>query len=316
MGKNTMRPSYFISSAMLAACLLVCLTESCLAQTFLIDDFNDGNDDGWTTVNTNQLASWGPGLLDATSGAYQFSTPGSVPLTAPARGVMYAVWDQSIDTLYSDGLIRTKVRVDEFDSGASIFFRFTGDLITGVNLYAFTGFGGRGFGFDRFEGGAETRDLNVPDIVMGLGEEWWMEAGAVGDQLAMKVWLDGEPEPVLPQLVFTDAALSSGSIALNANLNFGTDTEGPVNSTFDDVYFTPYGAEGDFDNDNDTDGADFLSWQRGESPIPLSSSDLAIWKASYGSASLPVTLLFVPEPTSMLQMVAIAPAWRAMRHRR
>jgi probable HAF family extracellular repeat protein len=38
----------------------------------------------------------------------------------------------------------------------------------------------------------------------------------------------------------------------------------------------------DFDLDNDVDGHDFLKWQLGESPDPLSDSDLALWKDDFG----------------------------------
>ena len=38
---------------------------------------------------------------------------------------------------------------------------------------------------------------------------------------------------------------------------------------------------GDFDYDRDVDGADFLAWQRGESPMPLSTYDLDAWKDSF-----------------------------------
>jgi hypothetical protein len=41
---------------------------------------------------------------------------------------------------------------------------------------------------------------------------------------------------------------------------------------------------GDFDNDNDVDGRDFLVWQRGGSPNSLSSGDLALWQQTYGQA--------------------------------
>ena len=40
----------------------------------------------------------------------------------------------------------------------------------------------------------------------------------------------------------------------------------------------------DFDDDGDVDGNDFLAWQRGESPNPLSQSDLDNWQASFGVA--------------------------------
>ncbi len=43
-----------------------------------------------------------------------------------------------------------------------------------------------------------------------------------------------------------------------------------------------FDSPGDFDNDGDVDGRDFLLWQRGGSPMPLSSSDLTNWQQHYG----------------------------------
>ena len=43
--------------------------------------------------------------------------------------------------------------------------------------------------------------------------------------------------------------------------------------------------EGDFDGDGFVTGADFLKWQRGESPNSLSQSDLATWEANYSTAN-------------------------------
>ena len=58
-------------------------------------------------------------------------------------------------------------------------------------------------------------------------------------------------------------------------------------------------APGDFDSDGDVDGADFLTWQRGASPMPLSPTDLAAWQANYAPL-LPAQLVIpVPEPTTL-----------------
>ncbi len=57
---------------------------------------------------------------------------------------------------------------------------------------------------------------------------------------------------------------------------------------------------GDFDFDGDVDGFDFLKWQRGESPNPLSPSDLADWQTNYGMPPLVTAVSLVPEPTSVL----------------
>jgi hypothetical protein len=56
--------------------------------------------------------------------------------------------------------------------------------------------------------------------------------------------------------------------------------------------------DGDFDFDGDVDGRDFLVWQRGGSPNPLSAEDLADWQGSYDAGSL-ASSRAVPEPTSL-----------------
>lgn len=60
---------------------------------------------------------------------------------------------------------------------------------------------------------------------------------------------------------------------------------------------------GDFDGDGDVDGADFLAWQRGESPDPLSPADLATWQSAYNGGALAAAQ--VPEPTAAL-LVSLA----------
>jgi hypothetical protein len=67
---------------------------------------------------------------------------------------------------------------------------------------------------------------------------------------------------------------------------------------------------GDFDHDEDVDGDDFLAWQRGESPDPLSAADLAEWKTAYPTPPPTTpTGAQVPEPATaafwLLAVVAI-----------
>jgi hypothetical protein len=75
-------------------------------------------------------------------------------------------------------------------------------------------------------------------------------------------------------------------------------SEGSSVNIFDDVelFITYFGGDGndivlytvlpgDFDNDGDVDGFDFLKWQRGESPNPLSAEDLADWEVNYGTVA-------------------------------
>lgn len=57
---------------------------------------------------------------------------------------------------------------------------------------------------------------------------------------------------------------------------------------------------GDFNNDKSVDGADFLRWQRGQSPTPLSQADLNVWRSNFGQSllSLP-TISSIPEPSTL-----------------
>ena len=55
---------------------------------------------------------------------------------------------------------------------------------------------------------------------------------------------------------------------------------------------------GDYDFDGDVDGRDFLAWQRGESPMPLSLEDLAEWQDGFNTGFLQANFSAVPEPTT------------------
>jgi hypothetical protein len=61
---------------------------------------------------------------------------------------------------------------------------------------------------------------------------------------------------------------------------------------------------GDIDEDGDVDGFDFLKWQRGESPIPHSTSDLSDWQANYGTLDALASSRSVPEPPTKVLLVA------------
>ena len=68
-------------------------------------------------------------------------------------------------------------------------------------------------------------------------------------------------------------------------------------------------AAGDFNGDTRVDGRDFLAWQRGDSPNPLSASDLSDWQANYGAGALSATTA-VPEPSGLAWFVIALAACR------
>lgn len=61
--------------------------------------------------------------------------------------------------------------------------------------------------------------------------------------------------------------------------------------------------DGDFDGDGDVDGVDFLKWQAGESPDPLSASDLALWQDNYGTPPALAAATAIPEPSSSVLLI-------------
>lgn len=70
--------------------------------------------------------------------------------------------------------------------------------------------------------------------------------------------------------------------------------------------------DADFDHDGDVDGADFLNWQRGESPDPISAGDLAVWQAQFGTSSPSAS---VPESSTGLLglLAAVGIFWKRKR---
>jgi hypothetical protein len=67
------------------------------------------------------------------------------------------------------------------------------------------------------------------------------------------------------------------------------------------------GIPGDFDNDSDVDGRDFLIWQRGGSPGGVGDvSDLGDWQTNYSTGTGPLTAVTaVPEPGSLALVAAL-----------
>ena len=67
---------------------------------------------------------------------------------------------------------------------------------------------------------------------------------------------------------------------------------------------------GDFDEDGDVDGADFLKWQRDPT-----IGNLADWQANYGAASSLAAAEAVPEPASLMILLAMAVQLLMLQHR-
>jgi len=67
---------------------------------------------------------------------------------------------------------------------------------------------------------------------------------------------------------------------------------------------------GDFDNDQDVDGADFLAWQR-----DMTVGSLSDWETYFGTAAATIAAVGVPEPTSAALSILAAISLLAGRRR-
>jgi hypothetical protein len=106
--------------------------------------------------------------------------------------------------------------------------------------------------------------------------------------------------------VFNDEAVFVyGFYPFNSPGGWGFDSDNVILiDNFQLEFIPPVGVPGDFDEDGDVDGRDFLVWQRGESPNPLSAEDLAEWQGAYGSGGPLAAIGTVPEPGSLLLALA------------
>ena len=98
-----------------------------------IDDFNDGNDDGWTHVSTAEGETWGPGSFDASTGTYHLETTGLVPVGQ--LGILGSVWDSSADPFYSEGFWRATIRTKRSGTNAGFTLRWDADADDGYAVY-------------------------------------------------------------------------------------------------------------------------------------------------------------------------------------
>lgn len=224
--------------------LLVLSVQIAVAETILIDDFSDGNSDGWTSLDTAFAQPWGPAIAEV-NGKNEYLLASRRLVPAGFFGLVGSTWDQGLsDPLYSNGVYRARVRVEGDNTRAGISMRATGTLATGLNAYNFAIQPSRLSGFIRIARLENT--VHVDDVALNLSipmhEDLYLEAAAIGDQLSFKVWPVAEAEPELPQLTWTDSTYEVGTVAVYAfretRQGGGFVFGGDVSATFDDLTFT------------------------------------------------------------------------------
>jgi hypothetical protein len=229
------------------AVLLTLAAAGVNAETILIDDFNDGNDDGWTRIDGINDLAWGPAIFDATLGAYHIESSDVVTEQDNQNGIQ-SDWNTSIDDpLFSQGFLRVTVSADSGSTNPYIYMRHVPRDDPRGTAYYFVGAAYAGFlGID---GGAGLIGADVWSF--GPYEDWIMEAGVVegvnensrgevmeGVWVTFKAWPADEDEPAEPQVrVFDRSPLPAGALGIGAWTKRGNV---PISATFDDIYFTPF----------------------------------------------------------------------------
>jgi len=190
-----------------------------------------------------------------------------------------------------------------------------------------------------FEGGANSGTIRTALVdnddptgfgsfdVSGAGDgEWHFYTLSVSADEGAKIYIDGFLRNSGPQ--GGDLLNPSGDIFIAGRSDLNTDrfygVPGVNNGLLDelmifDYVLDPYDIEqlylspssllaGDFDEDGDVDGNDFLVWQRGGSPNVLSSTDLDAWQVNFGkvASAMTTTSTTVPEPSSIMLTLGMA----------
>ncbi|MFC1759389.1 PEP-CTERM sorting domain-containing protein, partial [Planctomycetota bacterium] len=236
--------------AICGICLLLTVA-SAPAQTLLSANFDDSDLAGWTNIDSTIGQPWGPADFFVEGGELRLEGGGEVPPGVPGGGFIGSMWDASVDNpLYSDGFFRGRIRADEQSTFTGLVMRLTGSVQTGFNGYLFAAselF--HDFTIQRFENsvGGPQVSLDVAQFSFLLEEDWMIEAGAVGDELSLKVWRPDDPEPEFPQLTMTDSTYTHGVIGVEANVDVSSDRGQRVGAFFDDLSFRT--TIGDFNGD-------------------------------------------------------------------
>jgi hypothetical protein len=206
------------------------------APAALIDDFNDGDDAGWTHIDLLNQFGLGPTIYDASGGTYAISSSNPLPQTPSLVGTGSFWTDSANDPFYSDGYMRMRFSSDNLITnpfGAMRMNPVAGDYYTFFAIPE----GDGTIGISKVTGFTESSDLASMDFAITPGNWYWMEAGTVGDQLSLKVWAVGEPEPGVPQVTAVDTDITAGALAVGL-YKFGNET-GTISAAFDDISFVP-----------------------------------------------------------------------------
>lgn len=296
-----MLTSCYRCRGLLAFLALALAAQSSVQAAGWYDDFNDGSatDGNPVTWQSNASGYFPNGVLNASTGDYVLSSPDD--------GDDNSVIEASVNMNFTDTYVRTQAVVmpgeqpEQIGGTLGVWARYDPATVTGY-LAILSNEVGR-VELLRIDPGVDIVTLDeLGGLDIDTNSDAMIELNVVGDQLSVYLWRPEDPKPSEPTVTAIDSTYTSGRAGILHNEN-NENTLGVFR--FAAAQDTPFvdGVAGDFDGDNYVDGADFLDWQRGGSPAPLSAADLATWKANFGAA--PPVATAIPEPTTLAMALGL-----------
>ncbi|HMN96293.1 MAG TPA: hypothetical protein PKC90_07415 [Phycisphaerales bacterium] len=210
------------------------------------EDFNLGDASNWEQVDP--LAGiFGPTSFGVVDKRYRITTQPLPPVTALIGAA--ARFDPSTATpsSYADGVVRAVIRMHNSSTNAGIVVRNSPDRSapSGSDGYFFFLANAqvpKSIGIADFA--ASGGNLTATSYPLTANTDYLVEGRFIGDQLSLKVWPLGSPEPAVPQVTLTNAQYQAGAIGAvvyNLPSTLGG-TGGALDASFDDLTFTPVGS--------------------------------------------------------------------------
>ena len=163
-------------------CAVAAVSLAAPVQAGLIDNFNDGNDDGWSHFDGLQGTPWGPTIYDASSGQYALSSTQPLPPLAQLVPTG-SFWTDSIeDPSFSSGFLTTMIRADNAATNLASAMRF--DLVNGNGYVFIADITQDTIGILRVDNGVPTI-LAVGFFELLVGQDYLLEARATGPDLSL-----------------------------------------------------------------------------------------------------------------------------------
>jgi hypothetical protein len=217
-------------------------------HTIHVDNFNDGNSDGWEETDFTA----GRGSFDASSGSYVLRTTEPIPVDDLSVGTLDADWERSEDRRrFENGTMRGTIRAETDGTTVGFLLRDSHETESDYGFYGSASFGT--FYIEYFNL-AENPDAPQTILAMADPEEfpfevgvtYNLEASAVDHRLTLKAWKVGDCEPRRPILRVSDRRLGPGEGSGIAAIAFfdaaplmaAGVTEVEVHATVDDLTFT------------------------------------------------------------------------------